>query len=197
MHTPDTWFSQAGTSRLNWDQMQRTLRLLSDFVEYTKVDASRIVIIAPYKPNVVWGNRQLGRYPALQGIRPVQTADTFQGCEGDMAAVVFGTNQRSGPGFTSNENRLNVMITRQRSALLLVGDMEVTGPLEGKGADKAANAAKKGVRTFGEDGEPMFVKAAMLREVLVRMHTSGRCFVVGKAEEDKGLEEGPVDNIGE
>jgi hypothetical protein len=177
--------------------MQRTLRLLSDFVEYTNADPSKIVIIAPYKPNVVWGNRQLGKYPALQGIRPVQTADTFQGCEGDMAAVVFGTNQWSGPGFTGNENRLNVMITRQRSALLLVGDMEVTGPLEGKGADKAAKAAKMGVRTFGDSGEPLFIKAAMLRELLVKMHKSGRYFVVEKAEKDQGLEEGPVDNIEE
>jgi hypothetical protein len=33
------------------------------------------------------------------------------GCrEGDMAAVVFGTSQRSGPGFTSDEIWLNVMI---------------------------------------------------------------------------------------
>jgi hypothetical protein len=177
--------------------MQRTLRLLSDFVEYTNVDPSDIVVISPYKPNVDWGNCQLQNYPALEGIRPVQTADTFQGCEGDMAAVVFGTNRWSGPGFTSDENRLNVMITRQRSALLLVGDMEVTGPLDGKGADKAAKAAKRGVRTFSDNGESMFIKAAMLREVLVRMHKSGRCFVVGKAEDDKGLEEGPVDNIEE
>jgi hypothetical protein len=93
-------------------------------------------------------------------------------------------------------NWLNVMI-QQRSGLLLVADMEVTGLLEGKGADKAAKAAKKGVRTFGENGESMFIKAAMLREVLVRMHKSGRCFVVGKAEEDKVLEGEPVDDIEE
>ena len=114
-----------------------------------------------------------------------------------MAVVIFGTNQRSGPGFTSNKNRLNVMMTRQKSALLLVRDMEVTGPLEGKGADKAAKAAKQGVRTFGEKGESMFVKAAMLRELLVKMHESGRFFVVGKAEEEDTELAEAVDDIEE
>jgi hypothetical protein len=79
----------------------------------------------------------------------------------------------------------------------LIWPLQTLGPLEGKGADKAAKAAKKGVRTFGENGECMFIKAAMLREMLVRMHKSGRYFVVGKAEEDKGLDEGPIDNIEE
>jgi hypothetical protein len=37
----------------------------------------------------------------------------------------------------------------------------------------------------------------MLRELLVKMHKSGRYFVVGKAEKDQGLEKGPVDNIEE
>jgi hypothetical protein len=196
MHTPETWFNKVGTSKLNRDQVQRTLFLLADFVKDAKVHPSKIVIITPYKPNVEWANRQLPKYPALEGTRPVQTADSFQGCEGDMAVVIFGTNQRSGPGFTSDEHRLNVMLTRQKSALLLVGDMEVTGPLEGKGADKAAKAAKMGVRTFGDDGEPTFVKASMLRELLVKMHRSGRFFVVGKAKEEKELEEA-VDKIEE
>jgi hypothetical protein len=41
----------------------------------------------------------------------------------------------------------------------------------------------------------MFIKAAMLREVIVRMPKSSRRFMVGKAEEDTVLEEEPVDDI--
>jgi hypothetical protein len=126
MHTPNTFATQVGTSRLNRTQILLTLRILSDFVDHAEVDAFNIVIIMPYKANVEWGNRQLASFPTLANMRPIQTADSFQGCQGDMAVVVFGTTAWSGPGFTSDENRLNVMITRQKSALLLVGDMGAT-----------------------------------------------------------------------
>ena len=160
MHTPNSHATHVGTSKLNTVQVTLTLNLLSAFVKATSTNPSRIVIIAPYKPNVTYANSQLTqkRYPALQGIQPVQTADSFQGCEGDMAVVIFGTTARSGPGFTSDENRLNVMITRQRSALLLVGDMGVTGSL--------AVGNYRG-------------RAGMLRELLVGMREAGRWFEVG------------------
>jgi hypothetical protein len=40
----------------------------------------------------------------------------FQGCEGDMAAMVFSANQQSGHGFASGENRFSAMITRHSKA---------------------------------------------------------------------------------
>lgn len=131
MHTPGAYVGQAGTSRFSPNQVDAALELLSDFVRGTGVDASNIVVIAPYKPNVNYGNRQLfdGCYPALTKMPPLLTADSFQGREGQMAVVIFGTSRETGPGFTSDENRLNVMITRQQSALLMVGDMGVTGLL--------------------------------------------------------------------
>ncbi|KAK0710984.1 P-loop containing nucleoside triphosphate hydrolase protein [Lasiosphaeris hirsuta] len=131
MHTPGAYVGQASTSRFSPSQVDAALELLADFVKDTRVDASNIVIIAPYKPNVNYGNQQLadGCYPALTKMSPLLTADSFQGREGQMAVVIFGTSRETGPGFTSDENRLNVMITRQQSALLLVGDMGVTGLL--------------------------------------------------------------------
>jgi hypothetical protein len=188
MHTPGTKTFQVGTSRLNRAQVCLTLGLLSDFVGDTGVDAADIVVIAPYKPNVEYGNRQLSKYPQLAKMLPLQTADSFQGREGKMAVVIFGTvsgnGPGSGPGFTSDENRLNVMMTRQQCALLLVGDKLVTGALEGKTATlaKATKMAARGIRSFGVDGEATHNKAVLLREVLLRFHQRGRIFEV-KAEE--------------
>ena len=62
---------------------------------------------------------------------PFKTVDSFQGLKGDITVVIFGTTQYTGPGFTSQKNRLNIMLTRQKSILLLIGNMDVAGPLTG------------------------------------------------------------------
>lgn len=54
-------------------------------------------------------------YAVLKGMSPPATVDSYQGHEADIMCVVLGTTQRSGPGFTRNANRLNVMLSRQKS----------------------------------------------------------------------------------
>jgi superfamily I DNA and/or RNA helicase len=63
--TPDTRSTKVGTSRLNRAQVDMTLELLSDFVKDTGADASAIIVIARYKANVNYANRELSKYPAL------------------------------------------------------------------------------------------------------------------------------------
>ncbi|KAF6835694.1 hypothetical protein CPLU01_04164 [Colletotrichum plurivorum] len=67
------------------------------------------------------------------------TVDSYQGQEADI--VVMGTRARNpGPGFTRDPRRLCVLLTRQRCGLVIVGDIDVVGPMEKKGKAKAMKA---------------------------------------------------------
>ncbi|KAB5559647.1 hypothetical protein GE09DRAFT_1188191 [Coniochaeta sp. 2T2.1] len=87
--------------------------------------------MSAHRPNVRNRNRLLRYYPLLKGMPELQTMDFFQGREGRLVVIITGTTKGRGAGFLSQDNRLNVMFTRQKSALLIVGDKEVTGVLEG------------------------------------------------------------------
>ena len=89
----------------------------------------------------------------------------------------------SGARFTSNVNRLNVMITRQRSCLVLVGDMDVTGPLSGAGADKADKEATKSSRSYDQGGVSYF-RPRMLRGILKELWTAKRFITVAKNKDE-------------
>ncbi|KAK4220741.1 P-loop containing nucleoside triphosphate hydrolase protein [Podospora fimiseda] len=184
VHCPGTKTHSVGTSKRNPAQVCLALELLSFFVRDKQVNPANIVIICPYRPNVELANGQLARFPDLKGMAPAQTADSFQDKEGDMAVVIFGTTEKSEAGFTSAENRLNVMITRQKSALVLVGDKNVTGLLPGdsdkKLVAKAEKAAITGIRSFGVEGAMVYSRARLLREVLKHLQDLGRIFAVGK-----------------
>lgn len=69
----------------------------------------------------------------LSGMPPAATIDCFQGQEADIVIVVMGTRAiNPGPGFTKDPHRLCVLLTRQRCGLVIVGDIDVTGPMEKK-----------------------------------------------------------------
>ncbi|RKU42616.1 hypothetical protein DL546_005500 [Coniochaeta pulveracea] len=84
------------------------------------------------------------------------------------------------------------MITRQKLALLIVGDKEVTGVLEGtakqpKDADKYASQGK---RTFDADGSLSFGKAKSLRAMLKWLQKNGRiCEMFATQEEEAAAAE--------
>ncbi|CVL08874.1 uncharacterized protein FPRN_14657 [Fusarium proliferatum] len=131
-------------SKRSPDQVKITLDLLAELVKATKVDASRIVCIAPYAANIglIERMRKGREYDVLQGMPPASTVDSFQGQEGDLAVVILGTaHPRPGPGFTCNPKRLNVMLSRQRSALVVVGDINVaTGDARYKIVDESTGS---------------------------------------------------------
>ncbi|KAG5793069.1 hypothetical protein H9Q69_007878 [Fusarium xylarioides] len=79
-------------SKRSPDQVKITLDLLAQLVQATKIDASRIVCIAPYSANVglIDKMRRSREYDVLKGMPPASTVDSFQGQEGDLAVVVIG-----------------------------------------------------------------------------------------------------------
>ena len=56
---------------------------------------------------------------------PDCTVRSYQGCESDIVVLIMGTSRDLGPGFTRDAKRLNVMLTRHRCGLLVVGDISV------------------------------------------------------------------------
>jgi superfamily I DNA and/or RNA helicase len=102
-------------SKRNPDQVENTLEFLSDLVKGTPgVSASSIAIISPYKANaaLVERRRKDPKCSVLFAMPPTATVDSFQGREADIIAVIMGTTQEVGPGFTTDEHRLNVMLSR-------------------------------------------------------------------------------------
>jgi hypothetical protein len=51
--------------------------------------------------------------------------DSFQRREVDIAVIVVGTTASSGPGFATTYGRLNVIFSRHRCGLIVVGDINV------------------------------------------------------------------------
>ncbi|KAL5083608.1 hypothetical protein Trisim1_001302 [Trichoderma cf. simile WF8] len=112
VHTDDTTGSKKSV-----DQVTIALDFMVDLVKSKKIDPSKLVVISPYAANVELLDRMLRKnaaYEALKGIPPASTVDSFQGQENDIIFVVMGTAYpRPGPEFTSQEQRLNVMLMRR------------------------------------------------------------------------------------
>lgn len=164
-------------SKSNPVQNELALRFAAALVDEKGVDASTIVMITPYTRNAEMLNRRIKRdYPCLQGMRKAATVDSFQGSEGDISFYVSVARSGKekgkgyGPGFTSDKNRLNVAITRQRCALVIIGDINILGkPTAGK---------PKAIDVEGPNGEMCKMNPGALKELCSWMTRKNR---VGKA----------------
>lgn len=178
---------RATCSKYSRDQVKIALDFVLAFVQAKEADPAKIVVIAPYAANVelIRRMKKQGPYsPMLDNMPEPSTVDSFQGQENDIAVVVMGTAYpKPGPGFTSNEQRLNVMLTRHRSGLVIVGDINAAGPVEKAGKGKGKGKEEKFV-VMGPDGHTSFVKVIALRKVHLALHRSGRVIDI-KASEGK------------
>ncbi|RSL74611.1 hypothetical protein CEP53_000179 [Fusarium sp. AF-6] len=163
------------------------LDFAAEFVKSKKADPARIIFISPYAANVrvIKGMRRKPEYACLTGMPDAMTVDWFQGQENDLAVVVMGTaHPHSGPGFTSNSQRLNVMLTRQKCGLVIVGDIYVAGAVT---RGKKRPAQTKFI-VEGPNGEISFSRASTLRQVYKELHGSGRVATVVVREVKKTKE---------
>lgn len=158
-------------SKRNIDQVDNALDFLHDFVQTTAIDASRLAIITPYKANVDYITRRRSRdprYAILADMRPAATVDSSQGSEADIIVAIFGTTSAVGPGFTVDEHRLNVMLSRQKSGLLIFGDINVMGQASVPIRGKTVRLPR------GLDGEERVMHVGMLAKVLRDLYNRGR-----------------------
>ncbi|KAM0447811.1 hypothetical protein ACHAO4_008555 [Trichoderma viride] len=156
-------------SKRNPDQVENALEFLCDLVRRSCIRASNIAIICPYKANalLVERRRREPQYSVLSAMPLASTVDSFQGREADIIVVIMGTTQRVGPGFTTDKRRLNVMLSRQRSGLLIFGDIDVLGPIQGE-------VRGKSFLNVDQNGNQQFMRRGMLYNVLRKLHDQGR-----------------------
>jgi hypothetical protein len=176
------------TTKSTFNRGQNTIALdwLVDLVSKTPVEAKDIVIITPYRQNRDVMERMRKRepkYQALSAIPPAMTIDSYQGQEATIIVIVMATTKKSGSGFTSKSHRLNVMLTRHISGLIIFGDIAVgneaggdtakhhTGKASAKGKDgRQRQVVLKGSMKF-------FVNENMLCSCIKELVDNGR---VGK-----------------
>jgi hypothetical protein len=90
----------------------------------------------------------------------------------------MGTTEEIGPGFTTDEHRLNVMLSRQKSGLLVFGDINVVGRVDQVPRELAVPGSGKERRVVVSNGVKHFVKQGMLYRVLRGWHERGRVIVL-------------------
>lgn len=166
------------------DQVKVALDLAADFITTMGVDFAGINFVTPYSANieVMRRMRRKAEYACLSKIPDPLTVDAYQGRENDIIILVLGNKHpKPGPGFMTNENRLNVAMTRARAGLVVVGDIYACGgKISPSNQDTAnAEAEEEGLVTVtgkGKARQPVFfvedahgsvrtVKAVTLRKV--------------------------------
>ncbi|KAF0641432.1 hypothetical protein FPSE5266_02213 [Fusarium pseudograminearum] len=158
-------------SKRNLDQIRVALDFCADFVRTKQVSPADILIISPDITMVKTISRWLGKaqYAVLNGMRPPLTIHSTQGQESDMVVIITGTNSSVGTGYMSDERRLNVMLSRHKSALVIFSDID-TVDYTGKN--------KKAKLTEGPTGEMTFSQATMLKRVHSMVVRNGRVATV-------------------
>ncbi|PTB37353.1 hypothetical protein M441DRAFT_40099 [Trichoderma asperellum CBS 433.97] len=190
IHCPGTVcvIDEVTKSKRNQEQVNRALGFLGDLVKTIGIPASSIAVISHYKANVELFERcrkDPQHSAPLVDMPPAATVDSFQGREADIMVVILGTTKEVGPGFTVDKNRLNVMFSRQRSGMLIFGDIGVLGrvneqPKAAAARGRAQGRGGKGRMTVTIGDTKNFVKRGMLNNVLDGWSESGRVVEVRK-----------------
>jgi hypothetical protein len=176
-------------TKFNSAQIKIVLNFICNFVEATKVDPTQILTISPYKAMVekIDELRRRPEYAPLLSMRPTSTVESIQGQESDMAVIVAGTTWESGLDVIADERRLNLMLSRHKSALLIFGDLYATGSLlkREEGEDMGLAALGK-VRVQATDGQVPMVKPNMLRRVLDMLYRGNRVVTIEAEQIEEG-----------
>ncbi|RSM18554.1 hypothetical protein CDV31_002690 [Fusarium ambrosium] len=158
-------------SKSNRDQVIVALDFILGFISSTarRVQPSQIIIITPYTANmhVIEEIRKRPKYASLASMKPAKTISSFQGQESDIVVAIMATTKQSGPGMTTDEHQLNVMLSRHRSGLIIVGDIYVTGRLgdERNNGRRQVQVGRDKFQVRGTNREVSWVSATVLRSV--------------------------------
>lgn len=121
----ETFTDPLTKSRLNMNQVKLALDFMVDLVEVAGISPADMAVISPYKANVrcIKRLREKDKYTPLKPMSAASSVDGFQGQERNVMVIIMGTTESSGPGFTDDKNRLDVAYSRQKSGLVVFGDL--------------------------------------------------------------------------
>jgi len=114
-----------GESKDNPGEAEQVLNLIEEALKHGDITLNDIGVVTPYKGQVrTLRTKIFARFPAAQKSRELEIAsvDNFQGREKEL--IVFSAvrcNKEAKVGFLNDWRRLNVMITRARRGLVVIG----------------------------------------------------------------------------
>lgn len=104
-------------SIMNYGEIEIVTRIINQCTTHISQDTT-VGIISLYAAQSWLYNKRL-QAPFLQ----ISTVDAFQGNEKDL--VILSTVRSNAIGFTADPRRLNVAITRAKSQLIIVGNIQL------------------------------------------------------------------------
>ncbi|KAK2196009.1 bifunctional DNA2-NAM7 helicase-like [Babesia duncani] len=122
--TPNQHFESAsGTSRINDLEIRVIMAILKSILAAQDVNASEIGILTPYDSQRFRIKSHLESLSIASEKIEVDSVDGFQGKEKDL--IIFSavrSNREKQMGFLTDFRRMNVMLTRARRGLIVIGD---------------------------------------------------------------------------
>jgi len=114
-----------GSSYINPAEAEKTLWALLEVCKNGKIKPEEVGIVTPYKGQVRLIKQLINQRPGLARFRTgleVESVDRFQGQEKEVIIFCAVRNNREGRvGFLCDWRRLNVMLTRARIGLIVIG----------------------------------------------------------------------------
>jgi len=124
-----------GSSYINPGEAEKTMWALLEVTKSGKIGPEEVGIVTPYKGQVRLLKSLINTRPGLAQFRhvtEVESVDRFQGQEKEVIIFCAVRNNREGKvGFLCDWRRLNVMLTRARIGLIVIGSKStlMTDPL--------------------------------------------------------------------
>jgi hypothetical protein len=116
------------SSRLNPRQADLIAKQLVRMMKKLVLSSADIAVLTPYRANLRALGKRFRREELLQDI-VCSTFDGFQGREAQIVVLALCVTKETGPACVAAERSLNVAMTRQRSSLLIFGDITTTEKL--------------------------------------------------------------------
>ena len=134
------------------------LQQLSESGDPSWNSSEKIRVITFYQAQVNYIRLLLRKYN-VQDVT-VSTVDSSQGCEADIVILSFVRGTSGHVGFLKDDRRLNVALTRAKSQLICIGNLDAIVGLDAKGGnlvvkEMATDAMKRdSVKVFEADSLP-------------------------------------------
>ncbi|RSL41172.1 hypothetical protein CEP54_015899 [Fusarium duplospermum] len=154
-------------SRYNPRAVDCMVKWLKAFIGELSVPADRIAVITPYRANLQHIRSRFSAEPTLRGIE-ASTINTFMGREADVILLCLAADKESGPKFTAHPRRLNVAITRHKTAWFVFGDINTIPP-----SDPEKPRRPRTEDATAEDGAPVRVSLAMMTKMFQWFRDNG------------------------
>ncbi|KAM0338190.1 hypothetical protein ACHAPU_011398 [Fusarium lateritium] len=113
-------------TRFNPRQVDSMATLLTKMIPALSLNPKDIAVLTPYVANRSAIRKRFNEDKNLKEIA-YSTFDKFQGRDAPIVLVSLCVDRVTGPSFVANPRSLNVALTRQKSSLLIFGDVEMNG----------------------------------------------------------------------